>query len=117
MLAACAPSPPLPLPLSLPASTSVQVVVPPSGARLILASDGLWDAVPAARLAQALRTAPSPQAAAELAAELALRGQFLGAQDDISGESQGHSPGDGGRGGGPLLVVRRRCWQRSAAAC
>ena len=62
-----------------------QVRVPPSGARLILASDGLWDTMPAGRVARVLRAHGSAKAAATQAVTsvAACRGGLFA--DDVTG--------------------------------
>ncbi|KAL4445896.1 hypothetical protein ABPG77_009095 [Micractinium sp. CCAP 211/92] len=61
-----------------------QLQLPPTGARLIIASDGLWDAMPAARVARVLRGHPTPKAAANQAVSgvAASMGGLL--RDDIT---------------------------------
>ncbi len=49
------------------------MIIPPTGARLILASDGLWDALAAGRLAKALRNSRTPADAARMAVGLAIQ--------------------------------------------
>lgn len=43
-----------------------QVTIPLTGARLIIGSDGLWDALPAKQAAHAVRSLPAGQAASQL---------------------------------------------------
>lgn len=60
-------------PHRLPHPAITQLLLPPTGGRLILASDGLWNAVPPGRLAAALRAVSGgPQAAADAAVAMAL---------------------------------------------
>lgn len=49
-----------------------QVAIPPTGARVLLASDGLWDAVGAKTAAHHVRSLPATKAAAELVRYKAL---------------------------------------------
>jgi serine/threonine protein phosphatase PrpC len=51
-----------------------QIVLPASGARLMLATDGVWDAITAPRAFALLRSTPA-EAAAERLCCAALRGQ------------------------------------------
>ncbi|KAL4425702.1 hypothetical protein ABPG75_009718 [Micractinium tetrahymenae] len=61
-----------------------QLKLPATGARLILASDGLWDAMPAGRVARMLRGQPMPKAAASQAVSgvVASLGGLL--RDDVT---------------------------------
>ena len=47
-----------------PGPACPQIKLPPTGARLIIASDGLWDSVPAGRVARVLRNHSCPKSAA-----------------------------------------------------
>jgi hypothetical protein len=86
-------------PILLPRPHIRQVRLPPSGARLVLASDGLWDGMPMGRVARVLRSHATPKGAATQAISTvaASRGGFL--SDDVTGER--------GRGlaGGSLDVI------------
>lgn len=64
---------------------ALQVRLPPTGARLVLATDGLWDAVPRGRLVRLLRQHAKPKAAAmeAVSAVATQRGGLL--TDDITG--------------------------------
>eukprot|EP00887_Chlorella_sp_A99_P000939 scaffold5.g939.t1 len=80
VLGALPAAPQNPAPLSAP-----QITVPAAGARLIVATDGLWDAIPAGKVAQALRNARTPEAAANLAVRLAQQARSNCARkDDIT---------------------------------
>lgn len=61
-----------------------QLKLPATGARLVVASDGLWDAMPAGRVARVLRGQPTPKAAANqaVASVAASLGGLL--RDDIT---------------------------------
>lgn len=80
------PTPNLPTP---PCPRSLQLKLPATGARLIIASDGLWDAMPAGRVARVLRGQPTAKAAANQAVSgvAASMGGLL--RDDIIGKSLG----------------------------
>lgn len=68
----------------LPNPSIRQIRLPPTGARLIIASDGLWDAVPAGRVARMLRQHGTAKAAATQAVNCAVscRGGML--SDDVT---------------------------------
>lgn len=72
-------------PASAPPLPSLQLKLPATGARLVVASDGLWDAMPAGRVARVLRGQPTPKAAANqaVASVAASLGGLL--RDDITG--------------------------------
>lgn len=61
-----------------------QVVAPASGARLIIASDGLWDSVTTGRVVRHLRGSTDPEGASQAAVQLALRSNGGSARDDIT---------------------------------
>lgn len=70
---------------ALPQPTRLQIKLPPTGARLIIASDGLWDAMPAGRVARVLRSQPTAKSAAMQAVSgvAASLGGLL--RDDVTG--------------------------------
>lgn len=69
----------------LPRRHHCQVRIPPTGARLVIASDGLWDAVPAGRVARVLRQHGTAKGAAmqAISSVAASRGGLL--SDDATG--------------------------------
>ena len=75
--------PPPPLPACLPC---LQIKLPPNGGRLIIATDGLWDSMPAGRVARVLRNHACPKSAAmqAVASVAAARGGVP--SDDVTGE-------------------------------
>lgn len=75
-----------------PPEHRLQVRLPPTGARLVLATDGLWDVVPPGRTLRLLRQHATPKAAA-MEAVSAVATQRCGLlTDDITG---GLWPGGG----------------------
>ena len=66
----------------LPAPNVRRVQLPPEGGRVVLCSDGIWDAVDAESVASLVREAPSPGAAADKVLAAALRARGL--RDDMT---------------------------------
>jgi serine/threonine protein phosphatase PrpC len=65
------------------AAPSVQhVQLPPAGGRVVICSDGVWDALDAEAVASIVREAPNPTAAADKVVAAALR--VRGLRDDIT---------------------------------
>lgn len=61
--------------------------IPPTGARLVIASDGLWDSMPAGRVARLLRQQPTAKGAALAAVSAAAAARNGMLADDVTGES------------------------------
>lgn len=66
----------------LPAPNVRRVQLPPEGGRVVLCSDGIWDALDAESVASLVREAPSPAAAADKVLAAALRARGL--RDDMT---------------------------------
>lgn len=62
-----------------------QVRIPATGARLVIASDGLWDSMPPGRVARLLRQHPTAKAAALAAVSAAAAARNGTLADDVTG--------------------------------
>lgn len=76
--------------------------IPPTGARLVIASDGLWDSMPAGRVARLLRQQPTAKGAALAAVSAAATARNGLLADDVTGA---RTPGCGSGSHAALLTA------------